>query len=361
MENIVKIKKVLIIRNDTTTAWRDSTYILEKGEIGIGWLLVNEEKKPIVKIGDGKHLWIDLPQSEYVFLEDLHLSYDFGRHKTDNGMVNAGGNGMTISEWIKDALVARFEPIITQPDFSLFIDKIETDTGTCEIGSNVNNITWSTKFNPGRYEYGSYGDRTNFIPEVETLYYAEFNGEVLFDGNSTGIPSGDINPNVQISAIGENLCGNIKASVTWSDATNEPANNLGEKASGKITTGNKMISQDVYITGYREGCFYGGTNMETSIDTIRNLNTLGDNYSAQVVDFAIEPGVDKILIAYDSSCVGPTSIYNTSVNAEMIDNFTIEEIEIPGANGFTPITYKVMTYMPAEAYINPANITMTLG
>jgi hypothetical protein len=161
--------------------------------------------------------------------------------------------------------------------------------------------------------------------------------------------------------VGENFCGNLKASATWSDAANEPANNLGEKAEGAIKSGNKSVTQDIYITGYREGCFYGGTNTEVSIDTIRNLNTLGENYSAKTVKFTIEPGMDKIIIAYDASHTGPISIHNDSVNAEMISNFVVEDMEVPGANNFAPITYKVMIYVPAEAYTNPANITMVLG
>jgi hypothetical protein len=82
MNNIVQLDQILVIRNDTTTAWKTSKYILLKGEIGIAWLFVDNERKPIVKIGNGEDLWQDLPQSEYVFENDLHLTYDFGKHKT---------------------------------------------------------------------------------------------------------------------------------------------------------------------------------------------------------------------------------------------------------------------------------------
>ena len=37
MSNIVNIHQILVIRNDTTTKWESSKYILDKGELGIGW------------------------------------------------------------------------------------------------------------------------------------------------------------------------------------------------------------------------------------------------------------------------------------------------------------------------------------
>jgi hypothetical protein len=56
------------------------------------------KKVPIIKVGDGVNTWKDLPQAEGVFTEDQILTYNFGRHKTSNGFVNAGGMGMTTSE-----------------------------------------------------------------------------------------------------------------------------------------------------------------------------------------------------------------------------------------------------------------------
>lgn len=359
MENFVKVKQILVVRNDSTTNWELSNYVLQSGEVGIGWL--KDSGKPITKVGDGIHTWMQLPQSEYVFLEDLQLSYDFGRHKTVNGIVNAGGNGMTVSEWIKDALTEILAPKITQPNYTVTVQDVTTDTMTNEIGSKINTITWSTLFTPGWYEFGSYGNKDKFLPEVSVIYHADFNGDVLFDESSEGVPGGEIYPNIQITTTENTKYGHIETSVTWSDAANDPANNRGEKVDGIIRTGNKAVGADIFMTGYREGCFFGGTDKDITVDNVRNLNTTGDNYKAGELQFVVAPGMDKLLIAYDARYTGPTSIYNNSVNAEMIDNFVTEEIEIPGANAFEPITYKIMIYEPAEAYVNPAKITITLG
>lgn len=361
MDNIVKVKQILVVRNDSSTNWEGSDYILRKGEIGVSWVSIDGANRPIMKVGDGEHFWIELPQSESILQDDIYLSYDFGRHKTENGFVNAGGKGMTVAEWIRDALSTTLAPKIVQPNYSMSILSVDTDTGTSEIGSIIDTIKWSTSFTPGWYEYGSYGNRDNFIPELSVIYYADFNNNILFDENTTGIPGGEFSPNVQIDAIGKVKYGRIETSATWSDAINEPVNNKGEKVPGAIKSKTQLLSSDIYMTGYREGCFFGGMDEEITSENIRKLNATHSNYHQGPVQFEVSPGADKIVIAYDARYAGPTSIYNDSVNAEMIDNFVTEEIEIPGANAFEPITYKIMIYEPAEAYINPAKITITLG
>jgi hypothetical protein len=75
MDNIVNISRILVIRNDTTSKWEASTYILDKGELGIGWFSFvdengNNRSKPIVKTGNGKDLWNSLPQNDYILTEN---------------------------------------------------------------------------------------------------------------------------------------------------------------------------------------------------------------------------------------------------------------------------------------------------
>jgi hypothetical protein len=67
-ENI--IPRILIVRNDSTTAWEESSYILRKGEIGIAYLYDGDITKPIIKVGDGINIWTALPQAERVFETD---------------------------------------------------------------------------------------------------------------------------------------------------------------------------------------------------------------------------------------------------------------------------------------------------
>ena len=119
-----QINTIIVLRNDSTTAWADSQYKLQSGEVGVGYMDRTLEdgstkKVPIIKVGDGQNVWSDLPQAEGVFENDVILTYNFGKHTTSNGFVNAGGKGMTTSEWLIDALSVTEEPDITKPDASI--------------------------------------------------------------------------------------------------------------------------------------------------------------------------------------------------------------------------------------------------
>ena len=58
VENLNQFETILILRNDSTTAWSSSTYVLKKGEAGVEFL---DTGKPKMKFGDGVHTWADLP------------------------------------------------------------------------------------------------------------------------------------------------------------------------------------------------------------------------------------------------------------------------------------------------------------
>ena len=361
MSDIVTVKQILVVRNDATTAWASSEYILEKGEIGVGW--IEDTQRPIVKIGDGEHLWMQLPQSEYVFTEDLNLTHSFGKHVVENGSIAVRARGMTISEWIKDSLSARLAPIVTQPDASMRITNVFTDTETSEIGSYITGVEYAISFTPGNYEYGQEGDSEgskNFIPTYTDIIYSAWHDDVR-----TEEASGLLEFSQQIDEQINKTYGSINTICCWSPAEKAPLDNLGDVVADlQIREGQKEMSQDYYVNGYREGCFFGGTSNEINEDTIRSLKSSKNNYTVgEVLLFGVRPGDDKIIVAYDARYNGPTSIYNNSVNAEMLigDNFTVQEIEVSGANGFEPIIYKVLVYTPAQAYQNPAEISITLG
>ena len=137
MGELIKISKILVVRNDTTTNWETSSYILAKGEIGIGWWEVAGKMKPIVKVGNGIEPWMSLPQNDYMIPEDLILTRSFGKHIVENGSINAGGKGMTMSEWIVDSLKDDPSLEVTPPSFKFVLKKYNTDTGTNEIGSVI--------------------------------------------------------------------------------------------------------------------------------------------------------------------------------------------------------------------------------
>ena len=97
-----QINTILVLRNDQTTNWEKSTIIMQRGEVGIGYL---DNGNIIAKVGDGVHSWKDLSQLEGVFEDGITLTHDFGRYKINNGFVKAeDAKGMTTSQWLVHAL-----------------------------------------------------------------------------------------------------------------------------------------------------------------------------------------------------------------------------------------------------------------
>ena len=67
-----QINTIIVLRNDSTTDWAQSSYKLLPGEIGVGYMERSMEdgttkQVPIIKVGDGEHIWTELPQAEGVF------------------------------------------------------------------------------------------------------------------------------------------------------------------------------------------------------------------------------------------------------------------------------------------------------
>ena len=364
MSDIVEINRILVIRNDTNTNWERSNYILEQGELGVAWLKFDDALKPVVKTGNGKDRWIDLPQNDYVITSDQILTHNFGRHLIDEtGSVNAKGKGMLFSEWVLDAFRGELEPIIVAPSIISFeIKEISTDTNTYEIGSVVNKITYSVNTTNGEYQFGTLEDKFNKVPDLNKSYSVSLNGEVFYeDSELTNIPM-EIETSLEITEEQDFNYGSLSFNYAWGESKNTPMTNLGNKAIYKIYEGNDIKTLDLFVGGYREGCFFGGILGEVDAELIRTLNKTGKNYiQNETYEFMVQPGDENIVIAYDARFNGPKSILNTTVNAEMLSNFVLSEVEIPGANNYSPITYKIMTYTPAEPYKNSANIKITLG
>ena len=103
------LNTIIVLRNDKSTDWADSKVILKEGELGVSYL---DNGNVIVKAGNGKDVFTDLPQVESVLESDMLLTYSFGKHTVDAGSsLNAGGTGMTMSQWIADALKQTIEPM----------------------------------------------------------------------------------------------------------------------------------------------------------------------------------------------------------------------------------------------------------
>lgn len=311
---------VLIVRNDKTTVWQNSTYKLEKGELGIGYY---DNGKVIVKIGaeTGDKAWKDCKQVEDILEKDLILTYNFGRHTTSNGFVNAGGTGMTVMEWIEDALSVTEEPDITKPDASM---TASFTPSSGEVGTSITKVNWAGTFTDGTYEYGS--TETKDFPngtDAEKAAKKKANASATWivklgdaqigtteDGSyAQSLVMGDTQTKVTLSAEANLVTTNVRT----------PLNNVGAETTGKITTfadgsTKKTFAPAATVTGYRK-MFVGCTGATLDSATIRGLALKSAQASTTSFEVTAPTGATKLVIAAPTNSQG----YNYTLSkAEMM-------------------------------------------
>lgn len=372
------LNTIVILRNDFSeegpkaTSAEAESVVLRPGELGIHYI---NDRKVIVKAGNGTDSWNDLPQVEGVFEEDVILTFDFGKYKTSNGFVNAGGKGMTSREWLIDALSEVKEPEIKTPSYTLATGTITTDTSTLEIGSKVTKLGWNGTFNSGSYEYGSIHDNgtedTSKATGVTATYTMTSTNAGTLAQDVDGVLTLD-NP-ISINAVGTVSCGSITGTCEWSASDRTPVNNVGVPTTGKISAGSNTVTVNYYVTGYREGFFYGTTTDKTTTaqlnsSVIRARSKTSAAYAAGSKSVEVPIGASTVIFACPAAKTGVTKVYNNTVNAEMTSSFVkTENVMVGGAdatstsNGDYAVAYNVWTFTPNEAYGTETSLTVTLG
>ena len=388
-----RLSTILIVRNDGTTGWKDTEYCLQRGELGIEYL---SNGNVIVRSGiDGKTKWANCPQVEGVLEKDMKLNYDFGKYKTANGYVDAGGKDMTVSEWIRSCLEDIKLPAIEQPSYTLTTGAITTDNenNTREIGSKVIKIAWNGSAGTGSYEYGS--------KDSNGVFYTKDNGtgitksfKMLHSENANQNPAPVIGTTedgvyvlktpIEIANDTGTALGTITGTYSWNNSPRTPVDNVGEGAEGAITEGSITKTATYSVTGFREGFFYGWFVNATEMKDITGANiraTLNkDNktgyqtnkaYASTIVNgkdtpliFNVQPNAATLFMAWPNGKTGVTNILNTTVNANMNEAFDIAHpgtVKIGGCSNAYPVDYKIVTYTPNEAYGSAAELEITLG
>lgn len=334
---------ILIVRNDKTTTWESSQYKLEKGELGIGYY---DNGKVIVKIGaeDGSKTWKECKQVEDILEKDLILTYNFGRHTTSNGFVNAGGNGMTVMEWLEDALSVTEDPDVTKPEASI---SASFTPSSGEAGTAITKVNWAGTFTDGTYEFGS----TETKDETDATKKKKANASATWivklgdtqigtteDGSyAQSLVMGDTQTKVTLNATASLVTTNVRT----------PLNNVGaEVPELKITEfkdGGTTYTNSAFhatVTGYRK-MFVGCTSETLTSSVIRGLSLKSAQASTTAFEVTAPTGATKLVIAAPTNSQG----YNYTLSkAEMMtmsyedytDQFSTDaQVDVADARGGT--------------------------
>ena len=334
------IETVIVLRNDQTSNWESSDYVLLAGEVGIGYL---ENGNVIAKLGDGEHSWKDLPQLEGVFEEELTLTHDFGRYKTTNGFVKTDdAKGMTTSQWLVHALSETKEPAITQPTFGLTASA--TGAGG-EIGSYLTALNWDGTTTYGSYEYGpstglGASDRTWSISNDIDNQTA-----VSEDGTFTLAETDRIQLTQEDSKTYAVITGtyNLDASKA-----NDPVNNVGEATFGKIQNMSGTLIANVNATAYRKP-FYGVLSAGNALDVnnltsdiIRGLPKSGTSNTGLPTTLDVPAGTEMVIFAVKAGTRSKlTATDNKAMNAEVGFTKVTKAVAVEGANNFDAVDYDI--------------------
>lgn len=343
------LNTVIVLRNDKSTDWADSTVILREGELGVAYL---DNGNVMVKAGNGEDKWSDLKQVESVLENNMLLTYSFGKHTVPTGSyVDAGGKDMTFSQWFADALKKTVEPTVKNyPNASLSAAVAATDTGNYEIGSYITSVSYT----------GSFGTKGDYNVNGKTvgsgLKDSNMSWKVTLGDDATTektTSTGSYTVNTQINSTSEATYATVKATATV-DVSNVtvPTNNLGEsRPDAKIKgfdaagTKTKSLSASAKVTGFRNSWYYVGTDCTTTIDSdfIRKSTGKGAN-TTSFDSIKIPNGTKRFMIAVPGTHTLTDVVDVNGMGLHIQGDFTTKTVQVEGANNYTAADYSVFVY-----------------
>lgn len=344
-----QLNTIIVLRNDKSTDWADSGVILMTGELGISYL---DNGNVVVKAGNDKDRWADLPQVESVLENDLLLTYTFGKHTAPvGGFVNAGGKDMTMSQWIAEALKTTVEPTIKRyPNVSLTAS-CSNKGASLEVGSYITSISYEGSLSEdGDYDVNG-KEVASGLDNSDVAWKVTLGDDVSTEKTSR---TGSYTTNIQINSTTKNaLYATVKATATIDvSGVVTPTNNLGEsrpgvKIGGYDANGTtvKTVTANVTATGYRNTWYYVGTDCVSTINSafVRNA-TPKNSYTTSFGTITIPAGTKRVMFAVHGSHTLNSVIDVKGQNLDVKDNFTKETVSVEGANGFTAEDYTVFHF-----------------
>lgn len=360
------LNTIIVLRNDKSTDWANSNVILKEGELGVSYL---DNGNVIVKAGNGVDKFTALPQVESVLESDMMLTYSFGKHTVPaGGSLNAGGTGMTMSQWLADSLKKTVEPTIKRyPNAGLSASCSNTGA-SLEVGSYITSVSYTGSLS----EDGDY--ETNGKESASGIVAGDLSWEVtLGDDASTKktTSTGSYTTKIQINSTTANtVYATVKAKATLSlDNVKTPVNNLGEanesvKIKGYDASGTtvKSLSANVTASGYRNTWYYVGTDDSFELNSA-NIRTKFTAKNASTTSFGtvtIPAGTKRVAFAVLGNKTLKSVIDVDGQNLDVKANFTKETVDIEGANGFTAASYSVF-HFENENGVAATKYTVTIG
>ena len=225
--------------------------------------------------------------------------------------------GMTFTEYAEKVHVATLPPSV----------RITTPTATTkEIGEVITTLPISATITKNTY----------------TLSKADFyDGNVLLN-TITGIPANGV---VSMNYSCNNNDTNMKIKVVATDSSG--------------LTGNASVD-----IKFARGIFYGTSTTGDSCNTsalVRSLSTkeLGKT-SGYKFTVDIPVGTKSVIIAIPATLNLSAVNFRESMNMDVTSSFTVSNVDVQGANGYTAIGYKVYQYVATSVFSQSSHYDVTI-
>lgn len=373
------LNTIIVLRNDQTTAWEESSYVLDKGELGIGY---TADSKVIVKAGIGKSsgkTWKELPQVEGVFEDDLTLTYAFGKYSPDaSGSFTLNTAGKTMSEVMLDAFAQEvYTDLITGTPSASF--SAVNGGSSAEVGNTHGSPKVKLDLTiTGSYKYGAKNSSGNAASAniVATKAEIQYPSGTVVKSMDSSNPNADLE--YELTLTGDALkykdgtdTYKFYASANSGADANRPLTNLGNfvgkdaegnyfgtkdfsQATGQIGTKTLLNAKEVKIeyTGYRK-MFMGTTkvaNPTVDSDFIRGLTAVSEKAAKGSKDVDAAAGDTAIYWAWPTSLTSaaPTFQYFFMGAWQSLAGpvKVADDIMVKGANDYDAVKYTVYKYSP---------------
>lgn len=269
--------------------------------------------------------------NKVIFPEGLNTTYAIGKVELSNGMGTLVKPGGTLADFF-NVFVDEKNPETTNPSVSLTFSQAKA----YEVGTNVV-PSYSATLNPGSYTYGPATGIFAMTWEVTDT-----------TGNSSETASGSFDQ----FQVTDDTTYKITATASYMAGSIPVTNTGNDYMPGQIPAGSKSATSGA-VTGYRN-TFYGTLSKKGDItsDIIRGLATKSNKALTNDSTFTITipVGALRVVFAYPATLRDVTSVNDVNgMNADITSSFSKQTVDVEGANGYNPISYKVYTLDFANA------------
>ena len=256
-------------------------------------------------------------------------------------------SGTTLTEFAKMLLISTFYPTFTDPTYSIATNQASTlESGT------IANILVTYIFNRGTIN----GKMVGGIWQPATMqdYRAGLATQYIINGTNLSTVNNTTLSNYQIVDNVNTFSGSVSHL-----SGPQPIDSIGNPYSTPFPS--STVNRSITING-RRNTFWGVSSLANSSALIRALgNSVLGHVNGSTFTINIPIGATSVVFAYPNTLQFVTSVkYVQGLNAEVKDIFTLTNVTVAGANSYSPITYKVYRYVPAEAFNAVATYNVTI-